>query len=121
MIKIKSVYTKASKEDGKRILVDLFWPEGLKTQEALVDVWLRELGPTYDLQRFHLSKSNWDKYKTKYTEELLSENHKKSKLQELAENSQDETITLLYGNQDPDFNHANILREMIENTFSNKK
>ncbi|NIR48940.1 DUF488 family protein, partial [candidate division KSB1 bacterium] len=70
MIKLKSAYTKRSKEDGRRILIDLFWPEGLKTHEAHIDEWLKELGPSYDLQRFHFNPENWDDYTSRYREEL---------------------------------------------------
>ncbi|MFQ5752105.1 MAG: DUF488 domain-containing protein [bacterium] len=117
MIKIKSVYAKALKEDGKRIFVDLFWPEGIKTHEAHVDAWLHELAPTYDLQRFHFNLSNWEDYKTKYTAELLSSPHKKNLLEELANNSRNGTLTLLYGNRHPSQNHAHILKELIENNY----
>lgn len=114
MIKVKSAHARASAEDGKRILVDLFWPEGLKTLEAHVDEWITELGPTYDLQRFHFAPANWDNYKTMYRDELLSTETKKQKLRELADMAKTETITLLYGNRNPDRNHASIVREVIE-------
>ncbi|MFQ5824351.1 MAG: DUF488 domain-containing protein [bacterium] len=117
MLKCKSVHAKAQQEDGYRILVDLFWPEGLKTRETYVDEWLQELGPSYDLQRFHFSTPNWEKYKSKYVEEMLSSNHKKKLLAEIAKKSQNGDVTLLYGNEDPLHNHAVILKEIIENNF----
>ena len=114
MIKIKNIYAKVTSGDGRRILVDLFWPEGLKTREAEVDEWMQELGPTYDLQRFHLSHETWDDYKSKYEDELLSAEDKKSKLRQLADEASNSTITLLYGNNNPEHNHATILKALIE-------
>jgi uncharacterized protein YeaO (DUF488 family) len=117
MLKCKSVFAKAQKEDGHRILVDLFWPEGLKTQEAHVDDWFQELGPSYDLQRFHFSTSNWENYKSLYAAEVLSTKPKKKLLQELAKQSRNGNVTLLYGNKDSAHNHAVLLKEIIENNF----
>ncbi|MFQ5707526.1 MAG: DUF488 domain-containing protein [bacterium] len=117
MIKCKSVYAKQLKEDGTRILVDFFWPEGIKTHEAHVDQWLRELGPSYDLQRFDFNSANWEGYKTKYLDEIRSSSEKSKLLQELANKSRQETVTLLYGDKDPKHNHAVILKEHIEKTF----
>ena len=115
MIKIKSVYAKAHPDDGQRILVDLFWPEGLRTREAAVHEWVSGLGPSYDLQRFNFDVSNWQAYKKKYQDEVLSTKEKKKLLEEIAEKAQKETVTLLYGNKDSEHNHAVILKGLIEN------
>lgn len=120
MIKCKSIYSKVHKEDGLRILVDLFWPEGLRTLEAHVDDWLQELGPSYDLQRFHFQPSNWETYKSRYINEIMSSENKKKLLEEIARNSQNGDVTLLYGNKDPLHNHAVILKEIIEHNFLKK-
>ena len=114
MIKVKSVYAKAAQDDGQRFLVDCFWPEGLKTRDAQVHQWLQELGPSYDLQRFHFNPNHWEDYRTKYIEELLSDRIKKEKLRELADLSRNGTITLLYGNSNPLHNHASVVKEVIE-------
>jgi len=116
MLKIKSVYAKASNEDGRRILVDLFWPEGLKTQEAGVDEWLNELGPSYDLQRFHYDTSNWETYKSMYEKEVLDTAEKKTLLENISKQSKNSVVTLLYGSRDVQHNHASILRGLIENS-----
>lgn len=117
MIKCKSVYSRAQNDDGERILVDLFWPEGLKTREAHVDAWLHEIGPSYDLQRFHFNPSNWDTYKSMYSNEVLSSKDKKKLLEDIVKKSKNGDVTLLYGNKDPVHNHAVILKEVIENNF----
>lgn len=120
MIKVKSIYAKAASEDGRRYLVDLFWPESLKTREAKLTEWLPMLGPSYDLQRFNFNTANWETYKDMYVKELVSDTAKKQKLRELAEKSKKETVTLLYGNKDPQHNHAVIVKELIESEFNNK-
>lgn len=117
MIKVKSVYAKPLEEDGKRFLVDLFWPEGIHTHAADVDEWFTELGPTYDLQRFHFDNSNWDNYKSMYEKVIMNTPEKKKLLQDIAKQSKDTTVTLLYGSKDARHNHAVILKELIENNF----
>ncbi|MFQ5675906.1 MAG: DUF488 domain-containing protein [bacterium] len=117
MIQIKSIYTKAAKADGRRILVELFWPEGLKTREAHVDEWLSELGPSYDLQRFHLDHNNWEAYKSMFAKEVLDTKEKKALLEKIYQQSKNDSVTLLYGNKNPRQNHAAILKELIEDNF----
>jgi len=98
------------------VLVDLFWPEGIKTRTAAVHQWYPKIGPSYDLQRFAFDVSRWEEYKQKYFDEIKSSPEKKQFLDEIIERSQNGTVTLLYGNQDKEHNHALILKEMIENS-----
>jgi uncharacterized protein YeaO (DUF488 family) len=121
MIKVKSIYAKAVAEDGQRYLVDLFWPEGMKTRDAKLTEWISQLGPSYDLQRFNFNTANWDAYKNMYVKELMSDSAKKQKLRELADQSKRETITLLYGNKDAQHNHAVITKDLLESNFLNSK
>ncbi len=114
MIKVKSIFSRAFPEDGKRYLVDLFWPEGLHTRTAQVDHWYKELEPSYDLQRFAFDASNWEGYKQKYSEEISRDPAKKQILEEIAAQAKKATVTLLYGNKDDTHNHALILKELIE-------
>lgn len=114
MIKVKCIFSRASPEDGKRYLVDLFWPEGLFTRTAQVHHWYRQLGPSYDLQRFEFDVSNWEDYQQKYSDEILRNPDKKQILEEIAAEAKESTVTLLYGNKDDTHNHALILKEMIE-------
>ncbi len=115
MLKIKSIYDKAHEQDGKRYLVERFWPEGVHTHLARIDAWLTELGPSYDLQRFEFDKSNWQAYSEKYRQELLQSADKKALLQRLAQEAKAGAVTLLYGNNDATHNHAAIVKEIIEN------
>jgi len=117
MIRVKNVYSKALHEDGKRYLVELFWPEGIHTRDAAVSEWLASLGPSYDLQRFEFDKGDWHNYRLKYEGELMATVEKKNILQRIAREGRKDTVTLLYGNRDPKFNHAVIIKEVIEQNF----
>lgn len=120
MIKVKRAHARPLPEDGRRILVDPWWPEGLKTRYARVDAWMKELGPSYDLARFEFKPENWDSYKAKYIEELLDTDSKKKLLEQLAGEAKNGPITLLYVNDDPEHNNAVIVKEVIENNFQKK-
>lgn len=120
MIKCKSVFDKPVRADGRRILVDLFWPQSIKTRYAQVHEWLQELGPSYDLQRFHFNAQNWDTYKSMYMDEILSNEDKRERLAALARDSSNGDVTLLYGNPDPEHNHAVVIKEMIEKKLFEK-
>ncbi len=114
MINVKSVFAKPAATDGKRYLVESFWPEGLHTRDARVDEWRRDIGPSYDLQRFEFDKGNWEAYKSRYRAELHDDKEKHRQLIGMARAARDTTITLLYGNGDPEHNHALILKELVE-------
>ncbi|RMD86160.1 MAG: DUF488 family protein [Calditrichaeota bacterium] len=117
MIKVKSVYERPKPDDGYRILVDLFWPEGVKTRMAQLDDWYKELGPSYDLERFHFNTNHWEEYKQAYLKEVLNSKEKKQLLEKIAEKAKNGQVTLVYGHKDPDHNHAVILKEYIEKNY----
>jgi uncharacterized protein YeaO (DUF488 family) len=45
MIKIKRACDEVSPDDGERILIDRFWPRGIKKDEAKIDEWMKEIAP----------------------------------------------------------------------------
>lgn len=52
LIRLKRIYEKPEKEDGKRILVDRIWPRGISRQKAKIDLWLKEIAPSSSLRRW---------------------------------------------------------------------
>lgn len=64
-IRVKSVYEKAEKADGLRVLVTRLWPRGVK--KTAVDVWLPALGPTAKLLAdYKAGKVTWEEYTHRY-------------------------------------------------------
>ncbi|HEU5092459.1 MAG TPA: DUF488 family protein, partial [Nitrospira sp.] len=51
-ILVKRVYEPATKSDGFRVLVDRLWPRGLSKENAHIDLWLREIGPSTTLRKW---------------------------------------------------------------------
>ncbi len=120
MIRVKSIYARPAEEDGWRVLVDRFWPEGLKTAEVQFDDWLSDLGPSYDLQRFHFDPTNWEPYVEAYRQELLGSPEKRALLQALADQARNGRLTLLYGTRDRERNHAAVVKQILEEEYLNQ-
>jgi uncharacterized protein YeaO (DUF488 family) len=111
-IKIKRVYEEASKDDGKRILVDRLWPRGLTKTKANVDVWLKDISPSTELRKwFDHQPSRWQEFKRRYCAELEKNNEQFSALKRLTRTS---AVTLVYGAKDTQHNAAIVLKEFLE-------
>jgi uncharacterized protein YeaO (DUF488 family) len=110
-IKIKRVYAKPDKEDGKRILVDRLWPRGLTKEKASVDVWLKEIAPSTGLRKwFDHDPGKWNEFQKRYHEELKNNNEQVSLLKEQVKKG---TVTLVYGAKDEIHNEARVLKEWL--------
>ena len=52
VIQVKRIYDEAQKKDGMRILVDRIWPRGVSKEDAKIDEWVKEVGPTKELREW---------------------------------------------------------------------
>lgn len=110
-VKIKRVYDKYEKADGKRILVDRLWPRGVKKEDAKIDDWIKDVAPSDSLRKwFGHDPEKWIEFRKKYFSELKD---KKELLKELIR--QYKTIlTLVYAAKDNEHNNAVALKEYLE-------
>jgi len=51
MFKIKSVYEPPEASDGRRVLVDRFWPRGISRERARIDEQLKETASSTELRK----------------------------------------------------------------------
>ena len=111
-VNIKRVYEEPKKSDGKRILVDRLWPQGLRKAEVKVDLWLKEIAPSTALRKwFSHEPSKWEEFKKRYSVELEKKYEQISLLErEVSEGK----VTLVYGAKDQEHNGAVVLREFLE-------
>ena len=110
-LRIKRVYEKPKKEDGKRILVDRLWPRGLTKEKASIDLWLKDIAPTTELRKwFGHDPSKWKKFQAKYHQEL---NNNKEQVSILCEQLKKGVVTLVYGAKDEEHNEAFVLKEWL--------
>lgn len=108
-IKVKRVYEKAERSDGKRILVDRLWPRGIK--KTAIDVWIKDVAPSDELRNwFHHEEPKWGVFRTKYRKELSANKDAVAELRKEAKG----TATLLYGAKDEKHNQAVVLAEYLK-------
>jgi uncharacterized protein YeaO (DUF488 family) len=111
-IRLKRVYEKPARADGRRILVDRIWPRGLTKREARVDEWLKEIAPSTGLRKwFAHDPARWKEFKKRYAEEL---DDQRDQVEYLARAAKQHTVTLLFGAKDTEHNNAVALKEYIE-------
>jgi len=111
-IQLKRIYDNPAKADGRRVLVDRIWPRGLKKTEARVDEWLKEIAPSTALRKwFGHDPARWKEFKKRYSAEL---DDQREQLQEIADESRRQTVTLLFGTKDTKHNNAVVLKGYLQ-------
>jgi len=118
MIAIKRAYEAASRKDGTRILVDRLWPRGLKKDQAHIEKWIRELGPSNELRRFFgHDPARWQEFRKRYLVELKRA-EAAPMLSELLEIANGGTLTLVYSARDEEHNQAVVIKELLDRKLS---
>ncbi len=112
IVKIKRVYGKPKKEDDFRILADRLWPRGLSKEKAKVNLWLKDIAPSYKLRKwFSHDLAKWQEFVKKYKSEL----RKNKTIQELKNIIQKhKVVTLLFGSSDIKHNNAVALKRILK-------
>ncbi|HEX7974080.1 MAG TPA: DUF488 domain-containing protein [Anaerolineales bacterium] len=112
MIQIKRAYDPAGPEDGRRFLVDRFWPRGIKKEALNLVAWQKEAAPSSDLCRwFGHDPEKWDEFRKRYISELKANQPAWEPLLEAARHG---PITLVYGARDTEHNQAVALKEFLD-------
>jgi len=110
-IRIKRIYAPVAKDDGYRLLVDRLWPRGMTNEEARVDEWLKEVGPSTALRKwFGHEPRKYPAFKQRYKAELKALPELLAHIRGRAELGR---VTLLYGAKDEQHNQALVLREVL--------
>ena len=114
MVAIKRAYEPSSRNDGTRILVDRLWPRGLKKEDAHIEKWMRELGPSNELRRFfgHDPK-RWDEFRKRYLAELKRA-EARPLLNELLKITRKGKLTLVYSAKDEEHNQAVVIKSVLD-------
>jgi uncharacterized protein YeaO (DUF488 family) len=113
VIKIKRIYEQSAKEDGFRILVDRLWPRGISKDNAKIDLWLKEIGPSDDVRKwFSHDPKKWQGFKTRYEAELRTKKELVDKIKQ--EEKEHGTVTLLYSAKDEEHNQAVVLGILLK-------
>jgi uncharacterized protein YeaO (DUF488 family) len=111
MIKTVRVYD-TSVESGYRILVDRLWPRGVSKEDARLDLWLKEIGPSNELRKwFGHDPERWDEFKKRFFVEL---DEKKELVEQIIAKAREGDVVLLFGAKDEEHNNAVALKEYID-------
>ncbi len=106
-ISVKRIYEPATRDDGKRVLVDRLWPRGIKKDDAKIDLWAKDVAPSKQLREwFHADAGRWEKFRADYRAELRAA---PEILDELLALNKKANLTLLYASRDTEHNHAQVL------------
>ncbi len=110
-ILIKRIYEPVAKSDGFRVLVDRLWPRGLSKEDAHIDLWLRDIGPSTALRQwFNHDPARWTEFQRRYHVELKK---KTALLTTINEQVKTHPVTLLYSAKDEQHNQAVALLSFL--------
>lgn len=110
-ILVKRIYEPAAKSDGFRVLVDRLWPRGIAKENAKLDLWLPDLGPSTELRKwFNHDPAKWAEFRRRYHTELKT---KTALLATITEQAKTRPVTLLYSAKDEQHNQAVSLRDFL--------
>lgn len=110
-IAVKRIYEPVAKSDGFRVLVDRLWPRGISKENAKLDLWLPDIGPSTKLRQwFNHDPERWEEFQRRYHAELKE---KKELVTELKAQAQKGKLTLLYSAKDEAHNQAVALRRFL--------
>jgi uncharacterized protein YeaO (DUF488 family) len=106
-IRIKRVYDPSDEADGTRVLVDRLWPRGLRKENVVLTLWLKEIAPSPDLRKWlgH-DPARWAEFSRRYRAELARNDEAVERVADLAKRG---PLTLLYAAHDTAHNHALVL------------
>jgi uncharacterized protein YeaO (DUF488 family) len=112
---VKRVYEPARPEDGRRFLVDLLWPRGIKQESLSLDAWVKEVAPSSSLRRWFAHDPNrWDEFRRRYAAEL---DRRPEAWGPILEAARQGTVTLVYSARDSRRNNGVALKGYLEMKF----
>lgn len=111
-IRIKRIYEPATASDGERVLIDRLWPRGFTHDDARLDEWARDLGPSTELRRwFAHEPARFEEFRRRYELELAG---KEARLTELRRRARRRPLTLIYSARDTEHNDAVVLADVLQ-------
>lgn len=110
-VQLKRVYEPPEETDGWRVLVDRLWPRGLKKENAMINMWLKDVAPSPELRVWFGHKpERWIRFSREYKAELKRSESAADLLRQLQYHPR---ITLLYAARDEAHNHAIVLLDYL--------
>jgi uncharacterized protein YeaO (DUF488 family) len=98
-----------------KILVDRLWPRALSKDKVKIDLWMKSIAPSDKLRKwFSHDPKKWEKFKSKYSEEVMKDNTKIGLLRQIKRIEKEKSsVILLYSAKDTEHNNAVALKELL--------
>lgn len=110
-VHVRSVRDEPASGDGYRVLVDRVWPRGVSKEDAALDEWLKEIGPSTDLRTwFGHDPERFAEFASRYEQELGGSDEWAQLQQIVADHGR---VTLLFGAADRENNQAVVLQDLL--------
>lgn len=98
----------------RRVLVDRLWPRGVKKERLAHDEWDKDVTPSTALRTaFHHGELDFEEFAARYRQELET-GDAAGELLERTRQAGASTLVLLYAAKDTAHNHAQVLRDVLE-------
>lgn len=112
-VRYRRIYDKPVPGDGVRILVDRVWPRGMRSEDAHIDEWLRDVAPSTELRRWYgHDPDRFPEFRDRYLAELR-EPERSQAVQRLREAARRTTVTLLTATRDLEHSQAAVLAHWL--------
>ncbi len=111
VIRTKRTYERATRDDGRRILVERLWPRGLTKEAVAADAWMKDVAPSTELRKwFDHREERWEEFQRRYRNELDANPRGWEPILEAGRRG---AVTLLYSARDALHNGALVLRDYL--------
>jgi uncharacterized protein YeaO (DUF488 family) len=111
-VRIKRAFDPASRDDGRRYLVDRLWPRGVSKQQLQLAGWLKDLAPSPELRSwFGHDPIKYPEFDRRYRREL---ERNAELIARLAEEARTGSVTLVFAARDVEHCNASVLRGVLE-------
>lgn len=110
-VQVQRIYDAPGEGGGPRVLVDGVWPRGVRKQDARYDEWFKDVAPSTELRKWYgHDPDRFTEFRRRYRDELDGS----PALDRLREQAGDGDLTLLTATRSPEYSHAEVLRELLE-------
>ena len=111
-IELRRIYDLPSTTTGVRVLVDGLWPRGVRSADAPIDKWVKEVAPSSELRRWYRhDPKKWTEFKRRYFDELGQKQEVVAVLLSLATSGD---LVLVYASRERILNNASALKEYLD-------
>ena len=111
-IEVARLYDAPSTSDHCRVLVDRVWPRGVRKDQLVHELWIRELAPSDGLRKwFGHDPARWPVFLERYHAEL---DDRSELIERLLAQANGRPLLLLYGARDTRCNNAVALKLYLD-------